>query len=257
MVDNKSNDNSVNFIKEKFESKIIIIENSENYGFGKANNIGVKVSKGNIIVLLNSDTIVTKTDFNILINSFYEDHYIGFLGAKILNKDDTIQSLGFAFPKLGSEFIKRLFMSESSFVKKMRYKSYKNIGLHSVDWLSGSFMLIRREDYLSVNGFDESIFMYSEDLDICYRLGVKGKKNKVNDLTCVHHLKGMSSNNSKPEFRKILQKKTNYIYIIKKNNMTRFIFAYRVLIYYHSIISFLILKIKFHFCNKKTKVKSD
>ncbi|MDF2000018.1 glycosyltransferase family 2 protein [Peribacillus frigoritolerans] len=219
LVDNDSTDGSIKYFTENKYENVIFIKNKKNEGFGKANNIGVKNSNGKYMVLLNSDTIVDQTDFKLLIGKISNEESIGVLSAKILNKDKSIQSIGFDFPSIENEVKLNLLFWNFNFIKKFRYKNYKNKGLFRTEWVSGCFMIIRKLDYKEVGGFDEDIFMYAEDVDLCYRLYKKNKYSFVMDETSIYHLHGQSGNKKRIKLNQLLKRKENYYYVIRKNNI--------------------------------------
>lgn len=220
VVDNGSIDNSVPFLIEKYKTlkNIKIIDSKKNNGFGKGNNIGVSNSSGKFICCINSDTISQNTDYPKML-SYFKNQEIGILGAKVLNKDNSIQSLGFNKPSIKNDFLLSFLFWNFNFMKKIRYHKYKNKGLINVDWVSGCFFLIRKSTFEEVKGFDEKIFMYSEDLDLSVRVENVGLKNYVLDTTDIYHLHGGSTNNKKPNLQKMLKEKKNYFYVIKKNKL--------------------------------------
>ena len=95
--DNASVDGSVEMIAEKYK-EVIILKNEKNLGFSKANNLGVKIAKGEFILFLNSDTIVTENAIDLLIEFLRKNHTITAVGPKLLNYDKTIQRSWFDFP---------------------------------------------------------------------------------------------------------------------------------------------------------------
>lgn len=218
VVDNNSGDDSIKYIGEKFPN-IKIVESKTNLGFGKGNNIGVENSTGDYLVLLNSDVFIKNTDINLLLSSFEKKGDIGFLGCKVLNQDGTIQSVGYDFPSFLNEIKINILFWNYKFIKNIRYKTYKNKGLFSTDWISGCFMVCKKDTYKSIGGFDESIFMYSEDLDICSRANNLGMRNYVNDEVSVYHLHGKSGNKKSPSLKKLLLNKKPYYYVLIKNNI--------------------------------------
>ncbi|MDW5525421.1 glycosyltransferase family 2 protein [Carnobacterium maltaromaticum] len=213
VVDNGSSDGSVKYL-EKNENTAVI-ETGANNGFGLGNNIGAKSAKGRFLVLVNSDTIADKTNFKELINLKKKDRSIGILSCKILNEDSSIQSLGFEYPKLRSEFMLNILFWNFNFVKKIRMRNYINVGCIDVDWISGCFMIIEKSDFNLVEGFDKEIFMYAEDMDLSYRIK---KKKVIYDKTEIFHLHG-KSNSGKLTLKKLVKSKKSYYYVIKKNNL--------------------------------------
>ncbi|NUU59624.1 glycosyltransferase family 2 protein [Paenibacillus agri] len=221
IVDNASTDGSSIYLQEKYSQRenIRIILNEKNLGFGLANNIGVKVAKGNYIAFANSDTYVESFNFKNLITCFEEQKNIGALSCKILYPNGSIQTLGFNFPSLWNDFKLNALFWNYKFMKKIRYRKYKNKGLIERDWVSGCFFICKKELFKEVNGFDSSIFMYAEDLDICARFFSLGCRNFVYDKEQIYHLHGQSSINSKVSFKKMLKSKKNYYYVMRKNKL--------------------------------------
>lgn len=169
MVDNLSTDGSQAYIKESFPS-VLLIENTENAGFAKANNIGVEAAKGENILLLNNDTILLN-GIGSLINVL-EREDVGAIGIKMLNgEQEYIPSVG-RFPsplgliKLTNLNDKRAELVTGNFTEDE----------YEVDWIGGSFVLIRKENWNKVNGLDEDYFMYVEDVDFCKKLQKLGKR---------------------------------------------------------------------------------
>src|SRR5690606_2258053 len=90
IIDNASDDGSVEFIREKFP-QVKLIANNTNLGFGKANNIGLKQASGEYVLLINPDTIVAEDTFEKMIKFFGSNSNVGLAGCKILNPDGTLQ----------------------------------------------------------------------------------------------------------------------------------------------------------------------
>ncbi|MGG0590882.1 glycosyltransferase family 2 protein [Priestia megaterium] len=219
VVDNNSSDGSLDYFQKQNFYNVRLIRNEANKGFGQANNIGAINSQGEYLVLLNSDTIVDQTNFSLLINTISGDESIGVLSAKILNENGTIQSLGFNFPGLRNDAKLNLLFWNYNFIKKFRYKKYKGRGIFKADWVSGCFMIMRKSDYQSINGFDENIFMYAEDVDLCFRLFKNKKYSYINDQTFIYHLHGKSGDKKDIKLSQLLKRKENYYYVIKKNKL--------------------------------------
>lgn len=220
VVDNNSQDGSVEYIKHKFSS-VYVIENRENLGFGKGNNVGAKNANGEYLILLNSDVFIKNTNLNKLLENIKNTKNIGLLGCKILNADSTIQSVGYKYPNIAREIRRNLLFWDYKFIKNIRYKNYLNKGLFRTDWISGCFIVCEKTVYESVGGFDEKIFMYSEDLDLCARFNKFGRENYVNDEVSVYHLHGKSGNKKTPSLKYLLSLKKPYYYVLKKNQICR------------------------------------
>ena len=207
VVDNASSDGTPVFLKRHFHD-VLLIENSENLGFARANNIGMALSRGEFICLLNPDTIVQEDTFVALISFFKENHDAGMLGAKVLNPDGSLQlACRRSFPTPWVALTKiiglaRLFPRSTLFGKyNLTYLDPEQTA--EVEAISGSFMLVRRSVVQQVGGFDEDFFMYGEDLDWCYRIRQAGWKIYYVPKTQIIHFKGESSKKSPFQQRRL------------------------------------------------------
>ncbi|MBK7228340.1 MAG: glycosyltransferase [Ignavibacteriales bacterium] len=207
IIDNASDDGSVDFIKEKFP-QIKLFANQKNLGFGKANNIGLKEATGKFILLINPDTIVAEDTFEKMIQFFESNQNVGLAGCKILNPDGTLQlACRRSFPGPWTSFTKVTGLS-SLFSNSKIFARYNLTYLdenqtYEVDAISGSFMMMRKEVYDTVGGFDEQFFMYGEDLDLCYRIQKAGYKVFYVHTTQIIHYKGESTKRSSLDETKV------------------------------------------------------
>lgn len=200
VVDNASDDGSVEFIRDKFP-QIHLIVNKTNVGFSKANNEALKISKGKFILLINPDTIVSEDTINRMIYFLNQNPDAGLAGCKILNPDGSLQlACRRSFPGPWTSFCKVTGLS-TLFPKSKLFAKYNLTYLdenstYEVDAISGSFMMMNREAYEKVGGFDEQFFMYGEDLDLCYRIQKNGYKVYYYPGTQIIHYKGESTKRS-------------------------------------------------------------
>ncbi len=203
IVDNNSEDGSVEFIKEKFLTLegVKLIANKENLGFSRANNIGLSEAKGKYLLLLNPDTVVSEDTFAKMIDFFESHPEAGLGGCKILNPDGSLQlACRRSFPGPWTAFCKVAGLS-SLFPQNPLFARYNLTYLdenetYEVDAVSGSFMMLTREAYAKVGGLDEEFFMYGEDLDLCYRIQKAGLKVFYVHSTQIIHYKGESTRRS-------------------------------------------------------------
>lgn len=181
VVDNASNDGSIEAIEEKYTSleNIKIIKNTENLGFSKANNIGIKIALGKYILLLNSDTIVELDTLKKSID-FLESHQgIGALGCKVVlenGKLDPACKRSFPTPMNG---IYHMLKLDKRFPKSHRFGEYNLTFIDedktfSVDCVMGAYMILPKTVIDQVGMLDEDYFMYGEDIDWCYRIKKAG-----------------------------------------------------------------------------------
>jgi hypothetical protein len=243
IIDNASDDGSVEFIKEKFP-QIKLIANQINLGFGKANNIGLKHATGKYILLINPDTLVAEDTFEKMIKFFESNKNVGLAGCKILNPDGSLQlACRRSFPGPWTSFTKVTGLS-TLFPKSKIFARYNLTYLdenksYEVDAISGSFMMMRKEVYEKVGGFDEQFFMYGEDLDLCYRIQKAGYKVFYVHSTQIIHYKGESTKRSSIDETKVFYSAMHLF--VKKHLSTSFLVGLilRSAIFVRSILAFI------------------
>jgi GT2 family glycosyltransferase len=158
VIDNASDDGSVEIIREKFPS-VRLIASQKNLGFGRANNLGLEISKGKYILLINPDTIVQEDTFQKLIYFMEKTPEAGLVGCKVLNSDGTLQlACRRGFPGPWTSFTKVTGLSRL-FPKSRLFAGYNLTYLdenqtYEVDAISGAFMMMKREVYEKIGGFD-------------------------------------------------------------------------------------------------------
>ena len=179
VVDNASSDDSVLRLQKEFKDSITVIVNSENLGFSKANNQAMKVSKGDYVLLLNSDTIVHPGALESSFNYIKEHQSIGALGCKVLLRDGSLdKACKRGFPTPWNSFCYALKL-DRIFPRVKAFNGYhlnylSNDETHEVECIMGAYMLLPRQVLNKVGGLDEDFFMYGEDVDWCYRIKEAG-----------------------------------------------------------------------------------
>ncbi|MBI4096241.1 MAG: glycosyltransferase family 2 protein [Candidatus Levybacteria bacterium] len=165
VVDNNSVDDSVLAISSLFlkNFSVKLILNKENLGFAKGCNIGAKAAKGKYILFLNSDTQVEDEGFIQMAVFLDKNPKIAILGGKLRNSDGSIQRSAGKFYNLLSLIIMLFGLERFGFLRSSPNKIQK------VDWVSGACMMVRSDIFKKLSGFDESLFMYVEDMEICFR----------------------------------------------------------------------------------------
>lgn len=173
VVDNGSEDGSQAMVKTKFP-QVKLILNKENLGFTKANNQGIKIAKGEYILLLNSDTYLVENSLKKLVAKAKSIDNLGALGPKLLNEDRTIQQSAGFFPHLpqiaywmsflddlpGGAILRPYHIDHDSFYQKDQ----------EVDWVTAAAILVKKRVIGRVGALDENIFMYGEEVDWCFRI---------------------------------------------------------------------------------------
>ena len=188
VVDNNSSDNSCKIVKQYFP-KVQLIENLENSGFSKGNNLGVAKAKGKYVCILNPDTVVAEDTFVKVIAFAEQQANIGIVGCRLIDgKGNFLPESKRNVPKVGVAFQKMMGNATKYYANHI---SELNSG--KVDVLVGAFMLLKRDVYHTVNGFDEDYFMYGEDIDISYKALKAGFDNYYYGETGIIHYKGEST----------------------------------------------------------------
>lgn len=198
VVDNDSQiDASAAMVRAEFP-QLTLIETGGNLGFSAGNNIGLRAASGRYILFLNPDTVVQQGAFDILIDWMDAHPDVGACGPMLLNTDGTLQASCRAFPSFGAGLFRntilgRLFPN-NPWSRGYLMQDFQHNQAQAVDWLSGSALMVRREALDQIGGgWDESYFMYCEDVDLCYRLKTKGwPRFYVPQATITHHI-GKSS----------------------------------------------------------------
>jgi N-acetylglucosaminyl-diphospho-decaprenol L-rhamnosyltransferase len=177
VVDNDSRDGSVEMVRNEFP-QVRLIPNADNPGFGRANNQGLTLCSGRYVLLLNPDTVVLDHGLDRMVRHLDANPGISVLGCRLLNGDRTLQRwTGGAFISVPTAACHYLFLDKvlpRALRPRSLYLDGDVAGDVDVDWISGAVMLLRRE-HLAQGMFDESFFMYGEDMELCSRMGRLGR----------------------------------------------------------------------------------
>ncbi len=226
VVDNNSQDDSCAMMKQRFPN-VKLIENKGNFGFPKGNNIGVAHAKGEYICILNPDTVVAEDAFTKVLAFAKKLSDLGILGVKLIDGTGNflpeskrgIPTPWVAFTKITGLY--KIFTKSRVFGKYYaQHVSENETG--KVDILVGAFMVMKRDLYNEIGGFDENCFMYSDDIDLSYMALKKGKSNYYFHETSVIHYKGESTVKD-GTYMKRFQEAMNFFY--KKHFKVSFFFS--------------------------------
>lgn len=187
---------------ESNDKRVKVLCKVENRGFGYACNIGANIAIGRYILFLNSDTIMENGTLKGAVAYMDSHSDIGCLGIKTLLKDGTFDhgcKRGFPTPFNSLCYVLKL---DKIFPRVKKFGGYTLNYLpidktNEVDSVSGAFMLIPKRVIGKVGLFDESIFMYGEDIDLCYRIKKAGYKVVYYSDVWMTHLKGQSGLHTK------------------------------------------------------------
>ena len=188
VVDNNSSDDSCDMVKSLFPN-VALIENKVNHGFSKGNNQGVAKAKGEFICILNPDTIVAEDAFESLIRFAEKAENVGIIGCRLIDGG------GLFLPESKRNIpTPKVALSKLLGFPKLYYANQiDEFQIGEVPVLVGAFMLMKKEIFKKVGGFDEDYFMYGEDVDLSYRISKLGYKNFYNGAVTALHFKGEST----------------------------------------------------------------
>ncbi len=180
IVDNHSQDDSIGIIRNTFgkEQRVRIIETSRNSGYGRGNNAGIMRAEGAFILIINPDNELEADGLEKMARVMEGDPTIGILGPQLVHQDGTIRDSFRTFPTFTDLFIKRTFLRHMFPGRMRRYLQHDvNPELaRDVDWLAGACLLMRRDLYERLGGFDPRFFLFFEDTDLCRRAHQAGMR---------------------------------------------------------------------------------
>lgn len=190
VVDNDSHDGSAAAAARDFPDARVVASR-DNVGFARGNNIGARLARGAYLLVLNSDAEVREGCVESLCRVLDERAEVGIVGPRTLSGDGTPQvSFGTALTPLAEWRQGRLVRG----VRRREPEALAEAAARAAqacepDWVSGACLLARRRAYDAVGGFDESFFLYEEDVDLCVRVRAAGFKVAfAPEAVVVHHL---------------------------------------------------------------------
>lgn len=174
VVDNGSTDGSVEALRKykKGRKNFVLIENSGNFGYAKANNQGIKKAKGKYILLLNNDTLVRENSLGSLVEFAERTPDVGVIGSRLFNIDGSLQASCYHFPGI-TNAIKEYWFGKKGLFEKYAPKGKKP---STVDAVVGASFLITPKAFKKVGMLDERYFAYFEDIDYCRNVWKAGLK---------------------------------------------------------------------------------
>lgn len=181
VVDAASSDGSVGMVRAEFPRAefpaVKLIASGENLGYTRGNNLGLRAAAGRYLLILNADTEVVGDAIPQMLAYMDAHPRVGVLGPQLLYSDGTIQSTRRRFPSLATGFFESTWFQPLAPRRLLDYYYVRDLpddATGEVDWVVGAALLVRREAYEQVGGFDEGFFMYSEEMDWCRRMKAAG-----------------------------------------------------------------------------------
>ncbi|MEW6363883.1 MAG: glycosyltransferase family 2 protein [Acidobacteriota bacterium] len=214
VVDNASTDGGIDLIERSFRS-VRTIRNGDNVGFARANNQGILESRGEFVLLLNNDTVVLPGTIEAMLSRLRADDTLGAVGCALEGSDWRLQVSFGGMIGFGNEFFQKVF---SRAVFAARQKLF-GLSVRYPHWVSGAFLLARRQLLLEVGMLDENFFMYTEEVDLCERIRQKGLRICYDPTRRVIHYGGKSTERNRTkagvEYRK------SHLYFYAKHHGAR------------------------------------
>jgi GT2 family glycosyltransferase len=197
IIVNNDKEETLEKVREKFP-EVKIIHSSENIGFGRANNIGAKIARGEHLFFLNPDARLFCGNIDEILREFEKDEKVDIVGSRLVTRRGRTQkwSVGVKVD------IWDLLLNNLGFFRSK--KIWSSLIKKEVFWVAATAFFIRKKAFEEAKGFDENIFMYFEDIDLCKRSRDMGKKILYFPAFSVLHLGGGSYGNNN------LQKKHYY-----------------------------------------------
>ncbi len=202
VVDNASSDGSADMVRAEFP-EVRLIASGTNPGYGGGANRAIAACRAPYVLLLNSDTRLEDGALEVL--SAYLDQHpeAAVVGPRLAYPDGTLQQSCFPFPTPLDTFLHlshlgpllaRLFG-----LREIYLRTWSHRRARAVPWVLGAALALRREPFENVGGFDESFFMYSEEVALCYVLHKRGWQTHFAPVTTVTHVRGASTSNQHVE----------------------------------------------------------
>ncbi len=211
VVDNASTDSSADQIETLFPA-VHLVRQSHNRGFGTGNNRGASLAKGEFLLLLNTDTLLTDDILPYLVDLMRHDPTIGIIGPRLLNPDGGFQRS--TAPEIGiwgeCQALKQQFDDRTH-----RHRLDQPTKMQDIDIVLGAALLIRKGLFDALSGFDETFFMYFEESDLCIRAQEKGWKVIYAPSVSLIHLGGYSVSKTPDKLR--LEYRRSQLYYYQKH----------------------------------------
>jgi N-acetylglucosaminyl-diphospho-decaprenol L-rhamnosyltransferase len=236
VVDNLSSDGSIEMVRQEFAWVNLIVSKS-NDGYGAAANLAVGLCPSEYVLLLNCDTVLQPGALMVLGKYLEMYPQVAIVGPQLMNVDGTRQVSCFDFPtplhilQRETNLSRYIGRFSKNFSSDLSYESPQNE--QTVPWVLGAALAIRRDAFTDVGGFDETYFMYYEEVDLCYRLSRTGWQIHFVTDALVMHVGGSSTKHHRASMLKQHYKSLCHFYQQHYSNVRRvqlrFILSYLML----------------------------
>jgi hypothetical protein len=237
VVDNGSTDGTPDAITVRFPS-VRLIRNSANLGFARANNIGMGLSRGRYVCLVNSDVVVPPGCLDHMV-AFLDTHpEVGLLGPKMLSPEGGHGASVMRLPTVGNTLCCALGLHKvfpaSSLLGGFSMDAYPYDKTETVEVLTGWFWMVPRQALEKVGGLDEQFFMYGEDIDWCHRFRDAGWRVVFYPEAAALHY-GAASSKAAPKRFYVEMRRANLQYFRKHHGIPG-VFGYYAAIWLHELV---------------------
>ncbi|NDK57517.1 glycosyltransferase family 2 protein [Pontibacter fetidus] len=220
VVDNCSEDGTVDFVRAEYPN-VIVHENEQIKGFAANNNKGVSLAKGEYVFICNPDIIVFPGSIDTLIRYHDRNPSVGIVCPQLLNSDKTYQASVRRFMNAKIIALRVLLKgndaTNNKIVRKYLLDDFDKSKIQPVDWAMGAALVLKRDFYLKLKGFDERFFLYVEDVDLCLRSWKLGFSVVYNpEARMIHDHQRASFNGIN---RKSIMHLRSMIYFLKKHKL--------------------------------------
>jgi GT2 family glycosyltransferase len=207
VVDNASADDSVAMVEREFPN-VRTLRSSENLGYARANNLGIRATSAPVVVLLNSDTIASPAAIEGIARRFADDERLGALSPLLRTPDGAGQPYGYGGEPTPTYLLRRGFL-RLAFRRPLH--DWTPTQPVDADWVSGACLGLRRAALERVGLLDEAMFMYFEDVELCMRLRRAGYAVRYDPSLSIVHIGGQSLKQN-PAARRAYRDSLRYLY---------------------------------------------
>jgi N-acetylglucosaminyl-diphospho-decaprenol L-rhamnosyltransferase len=245
VVDNASFD-GCDEVLETHAPEATYIQSVKNLGFAKANNLAFKASRGITLLFLNPDTEIVGPAINLMLEELQQLSDAGILGARLSNGDGSLQTSCIqAFPTilnqvLDSEFLRKKWPESSLWGTQPFLRDHGRP--EEVEAVSGACLMIRRDVFERVGEFSEDYFMYTEDIDLCYKVRKAGYKNYYVPMANVVHFGGSSSKKAASNFSIVMTRDSIWRFL-RNTRGSLYGIGYRLSMFFSAILRLFLLSI--------------
>ncbi len=230
VVDNASADGSAEMVAAEFPG-VRLIASKDNLGFARGSNLAASVASGDHILYLNPDTELVSNALYGMWQTLATQPLCGAVSCKLLNSDGTVQLTCAAdVPSPRNELSSMLFLDRlfphSALLSARELAYWDHLDSRDVPCLSGACLMARRATLERLGGFDESLFIYGEDVDLCCRIAALGFTLRYMASETVFHHEGAASRKKGPDYAPLRQRAANHYVLAKHFGATRAL-AYR------------------------------